>query len=139
MHGVITNCHPATHFKRHELSERSSAEAIRTAEAQRPQVIGKFLFIGDQKFYVKGVSYGAFRPDEEKREYQDLDQLEQARFGRAPSAGDRGPFRVWSDLGRLLGSLSRRYQEFALSDETFDLYFVQTRPLQASARSIGCS
>jgi hypothetical protein len=24
----------------------------------------------------------------------------------------------------------RQYQEFALSDETFDLYFVQTRPLQ---------
>ena len=32
------------------------------------------------------------------------------RFGRAPSAGDRGPFRVWSDLGRCIRArLNRRF------------------------------
>ena len=29
----------------------------------RPRVGGKFLFVGDQKLYVRGVTYGAFRPD----------------------------------------------------------------------------
>ena len=38
----------------------------------RPKIRGKFLFVGEEKFYVRGVTYGAFRPDEEKREYQDL-------------------------------------------------------------------
>jgi GT2 family glycosyltransferase len=31
--------------------------------AQRPTVRGKFLFVGDEKFWIKGVTYGTFRPD----------------------------------------------------------------------------
>jgi hypothetical protein len=29
----------------------------------RPEVRGKFLFVGDEKYWVKGVTYGTFRPD----------------------------------------------------------------------------
>ena len=59
----------------------SSARACESPEAairelQRPRAVGKFLYVGDEKFYVKGVSYGAFRPDEEKREYHDLAQID---------------------------------------------------------------
>jgi beta-galactosidase/beta-glucuronidase len=39
-------------------------------------VSGRFLFIGEEKFYAKGVNYGAFRPDAEKREYRNIDQIE---------------------------------------------------------------
>src|SRR5919198_203759 len=42
----------------------------------RPQVRGKFLFVGDEKLYVRGVTYGAFRPDEDGNEYYDLDVIE---------------------------------------------------------------
>ncbi len=28
----------------------------------RPRVGGKFLFVGEEKFYVRGVTYGPFRP-----------------------------------------------------------------------------
>jgi GT2 family glycosyltransferase len=42
----------------------------------RPTARGKFLFVRDRKLYVRGATYGAFRPDEEKREYQDLDVIE---------------------------------------------------------------
>jgi O-antigen biosynthesis protein len=31
---------------------------------ERPHVRGKFLFVGWEKFWVKGVTYGTFRPDE---------------------------------------------------------------------------
>jgi GT2 family glycosyltransferase len=31
--------------------------------AHRPRVAGKFLYVGDEKFWVKGVTYGTFRPD----------------------------------------------------------------------------
>jgi O-antigen biosynthesis protein len=30
----------------------------------RPEVRGKFLFVDDEKLYIKGVTYGTFRPDE---------------------------------------------------------------------------
>jgi O-antigen biosynthesis protein len=35
----------------------------------RPNVRGKFLFVGDEKFYIKGVTYGPFRPTDDGSEY----------------------------------------------------------------------
>ncbi len=40
------------------------AEAIPDA-AERPRVAGKFLYVGDEKLWVKGVTYGTFRPMED--------------------------------------------------------------------------
>src|SRR3989442_206582 len=37
----------------------------------RPTAREKFLFIGERKFYMRGVTYGPFRPDEHGREYGD--------------------------------------------------------------------
>ena len=31
---------------------------------QRPRVEGKFIVVGGIKFYIKGVTYGTFTPDE---------------------------------------------------------------------------
>ena len=42
----------------------------------RPVIKGKFLFAGDDKLYVRGVTYGAFRPDADGNEYHDLDVIE---------------------------------------------------------------
>jgi hypothetical protein len=42
----------------------------------RPQVHGKFLYVGDTKFLVRGVTYGAFRPDEHEKEYVDAEVIE---------------------------------------------------------------
>jgi O-antigen biosynthesis protein len=42
----------------------------------RPSARGKFLFVGDEKFYVRGVTYGAFEPDADGREYHDLDRID---------------------------------------------------------------
>ena len=44
--------------------------------ASRPVIEGKFLFVDGEKFYVRGVTYGAFRPDEDKKEYHDLALIE---------------------------------------------------------------
>jgi len=35
----------------------------------RPQVKGKFLYLGDRKLWVRGVTYGTFRPDEAGNEF----------------------------------------------------------------------
>ena len=50
------------------------------------EVRGKFLFEGDEKFYVKGVTYGAFRPDKQGREYQDHQRIE-ADFAQMAANG----------------------------------------------------
>jgi GT2 family glycosyltransferase len=42
----------------------------------RPRVCGKFLFVGHEKLYVRGVTYGAFRPDASGREYTDLERID---------------------------------------------------------------
>ena len=56
------------------------------ADSPRPRVGGKFIFVGDEKFWVKGVSYGAFRPDEDGNEYWDKEKIERdfLQPGRSP-------------------------------------------------------
>ena len=49
------------------LEPRSSpplVEADLETPLERPKVKGKFLFVGDEKFWIRGVTYGTFRPDE---------------------------------------------------------------------------
>ncbi|HEY9515052.1 MAG TPA: hypothetical protein VIQ74_05165, partial [Gemmatimonadaceae bacterium] len=36
----------------------------------RPRVRGKFLFVGEEKLYVRGVTYGTFRPTEDGESYR---------------------------------------------------------------------
>jgi GT2 family glycosyltransferase len=36
---------------------------------QRPRVRGKFLYVGDEKFWIRGVTYGTFHPDAHGNEY----------------------------------------------------------------------
>ena len=52
----------------------------------RPDVRGKFIFADDQKLFVCGVTYGAFRPDAAGREYQDLPAIERD-FARMAGCG----------------------------------------------------
>ncbi|MGH7529300.1 MAG: glycosyltransferase, partial [Gemmatimonadales bacterium] len=42
----------------------------------RPTVRGKFLFVGDEKLYVRGVTYGAFAPDAAGNEFHDLARVD---------------------------------------------------------------
>jgi GT2 family glycosyltransferase len=43
----------------------------------RPCVRGKFIFVGDEKLYIRGVTYGPFRPDERGSEYHTPDIVSQ--------------------------------------------------------------
>src|SRR4029450_8979994 len=35
----------------------------KSSACTRPEVRGKFLWVGDEKLYLRGVTYGPFRPD----------------------------------------------------------------------------
>ena len=41
-----------------------------------PQICGKFLYAGAEKLYLRGVTYGTFRPDENGDEYPPADAVE---------------------------------------------------------------
>ncbi len=43
--------------------------ADRTHPKTRPRLNGKFLWIGDEKFFIRGVTYGTFHPDSEGNEF----------------------------------------------------------------------
>jgi GT2 family glycosyltransferase len=53
-----------------------TSAVVPKAHGGRAEIRGKFLFVDDEKFYVRGVTYGAFRPDEQKNEYFDHDVID---------------------------------------------------------------
>lgn len=48
----------------------------RRAASVRPEVRGKFLFAGGEKLYVRGVTYGPFRPERDGCEYHTPEVVE---------------------------------------------------------------
>lgn len=62
-----------------QVSTQEAFAAAATAtplNLPRPRVSGKFLYVGDEKFFIRGVTYGAFRPDKDGNEYHDLEVIE---------------------------------------------------------------
>jgi GT2 family glycosyltransferase len=59
-----------------ERSRGSDAVAHLAQAGARPNVRGKFLFLGDEKLYVRGVTYGTFLPDVHGNEFPDLEVVE---------------------------------------------------------------
>lgn len=47
---------------------------------------GKFIFVGDEKFYIRGVTYGTFRPQENGEEYPEQRTVD-ADFARMAASG----------------------------------------------------
>ena len=47
-----------------------------TLGLDRPHAQGKFLFVGDTKLWLRGVTYGTFRPDADGNEYHDPETVE---------------------------------------------------------------
>ena len=68
------------------MAEAAFDAAPSAAPLLRPSVRGKFLFVGDQKLYVRGVTYGAFTPDAQGNEYRDLATVERD-FARMAANG----------------------------------------------------
>src|SRR5437763_3612023 len=71
-----------TRFTNLEPNEKSKAphptiDAISSNHGfARPVVRGKFLYCNDQKLWLRGVTYGTFRPDKRGREFHDPDRVE---------------------------------------------------------------
>lgn len=68
----------------HSAGETSGALA--RPEVSRPHVRGKFIFVGDEKLYLRGTTYGPFRPTEDGCEYHNPDRV-QRDFAAMAQAG----------------------------------------------------
>jgi GT2 family glycosyltransferase len=56
------------------------------AQELRPSVRGKFLFVGEQKLWIKGVTYGTFEPDDQGLQFPQPQQVEDD-FTRMAASG----------------------------------------------------
>ena len=66
MYQIISESKDIALSNQHKLETRS-----------RPQVKGKFIFVGDKKLYIKGVTYGTFSPNAEGELYPEPKVVEQ--------------------------------------------------------------
>jgi len=62
--------------RRYAITARRVPSVSANGKIERPRVRGKFLFLGNNKFWVRGVTYGTFRPNTSGVEYPEADMLE---------------------------------------------------------------
>jgi len=67
----LSPANPAT-----EIAKPAPSSVPADGVPPRPRVAGKFIFIGNEKFYVRGVTYGPFKPDADGSEYHDRQMVE---------------------------------------------------------------
>src|SRR5712671_4575612 len=58
------------------ILSHTSSIVSRADSGDRLVVRGKFLYAGDQKLYIRGVTYGPFRPEPDGSEYHDFESVE---------------------------------------------------------------
>ena len=68
------------------FTSRLGGPSTSVATNARPAASGKFLSVGGQKFYARGATYGAFRPDAHDNEYTDSEQVRRD-FAQMASSG----------------------------------------------------
>jgi GT2 family glycosyltransferase len=73
----------------------------------RPQVRGKFVFVGEEKLFVKGVTYGTFRPNSEGELYPEPQLV--ARDFAQMAANGVNVVRVYTVPPRWLLDLARQH------------------------------
>src|SRR5438270_12588007 len=82
--------------------------AQRSQVTDRPHVRGKFLYVGEEKFWVRGISYGTFQIDENgeerlRREIVDRDFAQMADNGFNVVRVHTGPPRWLLDIAQKNG------------------------------------
>ena len=73
------NVRPNSHAAVAPLDADASASELasgRVTSLPRPRVEGKFLFAGEQKFWIRGVTYGTFKPDSDGEQFPPPENVE---------------------------------------------------------------
>jgi GT2 family glycosyltransferase len=97
------------------LNEKSFAK-----KTLRISVKGKFFFLGAGKFYIKGVTYGAFEPDSEGREFHDKAQINDDFHGM--SLNGFNTVRIYTMPPRYLLDIAERHNLKVMVSLTAEQY-----------------
>ena len=144
----------------YSVSNRGTALASTNGKMPRPQVRGKFFFIGRDKFFVRGVTYGTFRPRADGIEYPEPEIIEKdftaistkkyARIGGEPFFMSESVIRKYSlkiqlpkfcypsHFNRFAFSIDEIWRGFSLDlplstrDGTEHCYFLRQRQLMST-------
>src|SRR5215831_20405575 len=66
------NVRPTRHAAVARLDAHASGSELASGQVMslpRLRVEGKFLFAGEQKFWIRGVTYGTFKPDSDGEQF----------------------------------------------------------------------
>jgi GT2 family glycosyltransferase len=98
-----------------------SSQALPTIQAAvRPSVRGKFIWVGEQKLNLRGVTYGTFRPDANGNQYHDQEMIERD-FAQMAENGINA-IRVYSTPSRALLDTAQRHGLRVMVDLGADQY-----------------
>ena len=89
------NCQDSLPFENTQLS----ASACLGSRVDRPRTAGKFLFSGEEKLWVRGVTYGTFAADAQTRFIDRLEPQTTSRWDVARSNAQNGlaqPLRLFA-------------------------------------------
>src|SRR5262245_9371471 len=75
-HGRFSHVDDEKFFLKGATNGTVSASWYDAVKIKRPHVGGKFVFVGRDKLWIRGVTYGAFRPGPNGQEYHDTKVLE---------------------------------------------------------------
>lgn len=89
------------------VSFGDKAPDVRSLVRERPSVRGKFLFVGDDKFWIKGATYGTFAPDASGEQFPPAEQVE--RDFAQMAENHINTVRVYTCAPRWLLDIAQRY------------------------------
>ncbi len=115
------------------VSERTVASGPGTA-AVRPRVSGKFIFVGKDEFYVRGFTYGTFRPDADGNHYPEPEAGERD-FARMAANG-LNAVRAYTVPPRWLLDAARRHGPLLCGGAALDHAWVASAILGAVAATL---
>ena len=110
----------------------SSAETVDLTVPGRISVRGKFLFFGDGKFFVRGTTYGTFRPQEDGVDYPVRKQVEEDF--RLMRANGFNSLRTYTVPPRWLLDIAQRHELRVLIGLPWEQHvdFLQAESMQRS-------
>ena len=93
---------------------------MQTESGFRPQVSGKFLKLGEEKFYIRGVTYGTFKPRFNDEEYPEPEMVEKD-FAMIAAEGFNA-IRTYSPPPRWLLDIASRHRLHVMAGLPMERY-----------------
>src|SRR3989442_2529291 len=106
--------------RRAPMPDRVSFPSSTIRADTRPSVRGKFIWVGYDKLYVRGVTYGTFRPDASGNQYYNLELIK--KDFAAMSANRINSVRVYNTPPRPLLDLAQQDGLRVIVDLAADQY-----------------